>query len=515
MARLLAALLVAFAIPVAADESDSATALAWAVYRDDAPAVDLLLVTGADVNASNDYGVTPLHLACANGNSAIVRQLLDAGADPNRSKLTGETPLMTCAASGALDATRSLLAHGADVNAAERAEHQTALMWAAAGQHAELVEELIARGADVEARSTLIAEPEPYVSETPGLTVFGSNYPPTMRFRKTSGGFTALHFAAQQGALECARFLLAGGADIDSPHPEYGSPLIIAIASGHKDLARYLLEKDADPNVTDTWGIAPLHYALHEGVLILNNFKPSQTDRFGWTRENMPELLAALLAQGADPNARIEYSYAYLDDPFLARSMEDPPLVDPVGATPLLLAAASGDVESMRILAEVSETRAKTIGGATAFMLAAGAGAERGARKEKPALEAARFALEIGAGDVDDRLTEIAADGPAKGIADGRTALHFAANLGWSEVVRFVAQEGADMNARDRYGMTPLTIALGDPEGHYYRQVGDGNYDGRFRKLDPSVNGDEQLAELLVSLGARPYTGEYRDRSGE
>ena len=56
---------------------------------------------------------------------------------------------------------------------------------------------------------------------------------------------------------------------------------------------------------------------------------------------------------------------------------------------------------------------------------------------------------------------------------------------------------------------------LGDPEGRYYRQVGDGNYDGRFRKLDPTVNGDEQLAKLLISLGANPYTGKYRDRSGE
>ncbi|MFQ5982391.1 MAG: ankyrin repeat domain-containing protein [Woeseiaceae bacterium] len=515
MPRLLVALLVAFALPVAAESPDGETALARAVYRDDALAVEQMLETGTDVNVSNDYGVTPLHLACANRNSAIVRQLLDAGGNPNLSKLTGETPLMTCAASGAVDAGRLLLAHGADPNAAETDENQTALMWAVAGQHAESVGDLISRGADVNARSRFIDEPEPYVVDTPGLTVFGTNYPPTTRFREISGGFTALHFAAQQGALQCARLLQDAGADIDSPHPEYGSPLIVAIASGHEELAHYLLEQGADPNVKDGWGIAPLHYALHEGVLILNNFRPSRTDRFGWVRENMPELVTALLEKGADPNARIEYSYSYMDDPFLARSMEDPPLVDPVGATPLLLAAASGDVESMRILAGVSDTRARTIGGASAFLLAAGAGAERGTRKEKPALEAVKFALEIGAGGVDDRLTELAADGPAKGKADGRTALHFAASLGWSEVVRFIAREGAEMNAQDRYGMTPVKIALGDPEGRYYRQVGDGNYDGRFRKLEPTVNGDEELAELLVSLGAEPYTGEYRDRSGE
>ncbi len=380
-------------------------------------------------------------------------------------------------------------------------------MWAAAGRHAAIVAALIRGGADIGARSKFIAEPAPFVTETPGLTVFGTNFPPSVRFRETSGGFTALHFAAQQGSSESARLLIAADADVDSPHPELGGPLHIAIASGHESLALMLLDNGADPNVQDAWGVTPLHLALHEGLLILNNFRPSRTDRFGWTRSNMPRLVAALLAKGADPDARIDYSYPFMDDAFLARSMEDPPQVDPVGATPLLLAAASGDVESMRILADVSDKRARTIGGATALMLAAGAGAERRSRKEKPALEAVRFALEIGAGSVDDRLTETAADGPAQGKSDGRTALHFAANLGWSEVVRLLVANGADVDARDRYGMTPLTIALGDPEGRYYRQVGDGNYDGRFRKLDPTVDGDAELAELLVSLGAEPYTG--------
>jgi ankyrin repeat protein len=503
------------AADVNAARADGSSALAWAVYRDDSAMADMLLAAGADANAANDYGVTPLHLACANGNDDIVRSLLEAGAEPDRAKLTGETVLMTCAASGNLNAVRRLLDHGADPNAAEDAEDQTALMWATAGGHAGVVKELIGAGANVEARSRLIDEPEPYVNSTPGLTVFGSNYPPTVRFPGQTGGFTALYFAAQRGVVESARVLLDAGADVNSPHPEHGSPLIIAIASGHDDVARLFLERGADPDTKDAWGIAPLHYALHEGLLILNNFRPSRTDRFGWTRYNDPKLVRVLLEHGADPDPRIEHSFAFLNNAFLARSMEDSPQVDPVGATPFLLAAASGDVESMRILADVADRKARTIGGATALLLAAGAGAERGARAEKAAIEAVKFALETGAGRIDDRLTEKAADGPAKGQPDNRTALHFAASLGWSDVVKLLVAEGADLNTKDRYGMTPLTIALGDPEGRYYRQVGDGNYDGRFRKLDPTVNGDDELAALLVDLGAAPFEGEFRDRSGE
>ncbi|MDX1498501.1 MAG: ankyrin repeat domain-containing protein [Woeseiaceae bacterium] len=500
---------------VDAATADGASALAWAAYRDDGEAVAVLLGAGADVDAANDYGITALDLACGNGNAAIVADLLAAGADPNLARLTGETPLMYCARHGAASAVHRLLEAGADPNAREQAGGQTALMWAAAGGHAAVVAALLEHGARVDARSRVVAEPEPYVVETPGLTVFGMNFPPSVRFREQRGGFTALDFAARGGSIGCADLLLAAGADVNGSLPELGSPLHLAIAGGHEALARRLLDAGADPNATDAWGVTPLHLALHEGLLILNNFRPSRTDRFGWTRHNMPRLVAALLEHGADPDAAIRHSYPHMDDAFLARSMEDPPQVDPVGATPLLLAAASGDLESMRLLATVADKGAKTVGGATVLMLAAGAGAERRARKEKTALEAVRFAPAIGAGDVDARLPARAAAGRPRGRADGRTALHFAVQHGWSEVARLLIEHGADVEAEDRYGMTPLKIALGDPEGRYYRQVGDGNYDGRFRKLDPTVDGDPALAALLVSLGAKPYTGTIRDRSGE
>lgn len=496
---------------------DGSSILAWAVYGNNTEAVDLLIHAGADVNAANDYGVTPLSLACANGNSIVVEKLLDAGADLNRVKLTGETPLMTCSNAGAVEAVKALLQHHAEVNAKENEEDQTALMWAAVEKHPQVVRELLLNGADVHARSRVVPEPEPYLINMPeGETVLGTNYPRTVRFAKSSGGFTALHFSAQQGDIESARLLLEAGADVNSPHPEYGSPLVIAAASGHEELALFLLDNRADPNIKDAWGIAPLHYALHKGVLILNNFMPSETDRFGWSRQNMPRLVEALVDFGADPNARIEHSFAFLDNAFLGRSMNDPPQIDPVGATPLLLAAASGDLESMKILEEVSDTRATTIGGATVFMLAAGAGAERRARSEDEAIDAARFALTIGGGGVNDHLTDIAADGPKKGLEDGRTVAHFVAPLGWTKMIEFLAEQGADFNVEDRYGMTPLQLAMGDPEGRYNRQIGvHGDYDYRYRNPPAEGKGNKKMIELLLKLGAEPFTGVYRDRSGE
>ena len=58
--------------------------------------------------------------------------------------------------------------------------------------------------------------------------------------------------------------------------------------------------------------------------------------------------------------------------------------------------------------------------------------------------------------------------------------------------------------------------ALGDPEGRYYRQVGEGSYDLRFRRpgSTPGTGENMEVAELLLTLGAEPFTGEYRDVSG-
>jgi len=493
--------------------ADGTTALAWAVYHNDSEIVNLLINSGADVNASSDYGVTPLHLACENQNPDVLRKLLKAGADPNRSKLTGETPLMACANTGSVSGVEELLAHGADVNAKENNEGQTALMWAAAEKNSKIVRMLVAKGADVHARSEILMEPEPFIIKIDEYnSTFAANYPDGVRFPRTSGGGTALLFAAQQGDLESVEALIEAGADVNTEHQEYGSVLIVSIASGHEDLAIFLLEKGANPNVKDAWGITPLHYALHEGLHLIHNYRPTSSDRFGWKRKNMPNVVKVLLDHGANPDAQIEYSYPFLNDLFLARSTENPPQVDPVGATPLLLAAVSGDAESMRILVEKgnADKKASTIGGATVLMLAAGVGVQRGSRNEQEALQAASLALNMG-GDVNQYLTERALGGPAKNKEDGRTAIHAAAYLGWNDMISFLVKNGADVNAKDRYGMTPLMIALGDPEGRYHRQVGAGNYDFRFR----SPAGDKKTAELLLELGAEPFTGEFRDRSGE
>jgi ankyrin repeat protein len=481
---------------------DGTSALAYAAYRDDAEMAGMLLAGGADPNLANDYGITPLSLACTNRSTAIVGLLLKAKADPNRAQWAGETPLMTCAGNGSVEAVRLLLEAGADPNAAESENGQTALMWAVAAKQPAIVRLLIDKKANVNASSKVLSQPEPFI--IPTNSVFGFNYPTTVHFPKSSGGFTPLMFAAQQDDMESAKMLLDAGARINEATQEDGSALIISAASGHEDLSIFLLERGADPTIKDGYGLTALHYSLHEGLLNIMGAKPTSTDKLGWTRKNMPKLMRALLAHGADPNAPVTSNWPTLDHPFLGRNTEDAPQIEPVGATPYLLAAASGDVSAMRILVEGrADPRATTSEGAPAWLIAAGIGFERGRNNEKSAIEALRLALEFAPDP--KQAVNAAIDG------DGRTPAHAASYQGWGEMLKYLAEQGANLDAKDKYGETPLTIALGDPEGRLYRNRAFGRYDERFRR--PRTN--QKIADLLVKLGATPFTGEVRDRSGE
>ena len=420
-------------------QADASTALLWAVERDNLQIAELLIGAGANVNVANLYGITPLSIACTTGNLAMIEKLLEAGATPNTAQETGETPLMTCSRTGNAEAVKLFLAQGADVNAKEPERGQTALMWASAGKHSEVVQVLVDSGADISARSATLPLYTPKILNTTQGDYPFDFYKKEVYFPKVKGGFTPLMFAAQAGASDSVRILLAAGAAVDEGTPDDGSPLVLASSNGHEKVALFLLENGADPNATDAYGITPLHWAVQEGLVALfaGTFR---TDRF-WVNPNMPELVKALLARGADPNAQIKRDPMPYDIHRFSRSRGDMlPQVGLTGTSQFLLATATADLTAMRAMVEGgADPTMTTKEGLTPVMVAAGMGVDRDrnptAEQQEKFLEAIRLAVQLG-GSVN--------------AADflGRTALHGAAYYGLKDVIQFLVENGAELEAK-------------------------------------------------------------------
>ena len=136
-------LLVDKGADVNARERDGATPLLYAAGSRNMVAVRFLIAKGADVNAANTDGgtvkagklglikLTPLMMAVSRGTPELVRTLLDAGANVNARDIRGMTPLMMAVASETQDpaVARLLVERGAEVNAKSEAG-ETALDWA-------------------------------------------------------------------------------------------------------------------------------------------------------------------------------------------------------------------------------------------------------------------------------------------------------------------------------------------------------------------------------------------------
>ena len=435
-----------------AAQPDGATALHWAVYRDDLAMIDRLLAAGARVQAVNLHGVTPLALACINGSARVIARLLTAGADPNQRGPNGETALMMASRTGAVEAMMVLLEAGADVNATETLRGTTALMWAAAQSHPAAVKLLIDRGVEVAVRSkpaalgrtaylapTARQRASQLVNENGGATRGRAAREQAAaqdlddreffvrRQNAEGGGLTALVFAAREGDLESARILVAGGANVNQV-TQYGwTPLLTATQNRHYALATFLLERGADPNIANKGGWTPLYLATDNRNIEAGDYPVRAGDL------DHLDFIKTLLARGANVNARAKDSTETRTIFTMQWLYED-------GATPFLRAAQSGDVELMKLLlAHGADPKIATANNVTALAAAAGIGWVQGVtyeRSEPDNVAAVKLCLELG-------IDPNAVDG------DGRTALHGAAHKGRNAIVELLVAHGARLDARD------------------------------------------------------------------
>jgi ankyrin repeat protein len=418
---------------VDAVEADGTSALHWAAHFGDAELVAALLAAGADATAANRYGMTPLHVAAVEGDAVVIEQLLAAGADASAALPEGETVLMTAARTGAPAALRALLARGADVEARDAFHGESALIWAAAENHAEAVRVLVEHGADVDGRSArLTIEPR---QRRAGQSIL------------PLGSWTPLMYAARENSLAAGEALVGSGASLDAVDPDGATALVIAIINAHYEFAELLLRAGADPNVVDAEaGMGPLYAAVDMHRLAVGHGRGNPVPVGLMTAVDIVQLL---LERGADPNAQLKR-------PILQRQHTFGDGTLGAGATPLMRAAKSGDIELVRVLLAAGADPKQTLpNGTTALMLAAGLGWRNGSPlapsydqgSEEEAVETLELLLSLG--------LDLAAANEA-----GDTALHAAVGGRGSEaIVRFLLERGADPLAANGRQQTPLSIA--------------------------------------------------------
>jgi len=484
-------------------------------------AVKLLVNSGADVSAiTTNSGVTPLHLASTsvNNSAEIISMLVASGANVNaRDFAGGQTPLMFAAGANRPDAALELLKNGADASLTtevidvlssyvrDRAADQalrTALAelrresgggsdWRPTPsqlQQAILTQRTVASEKfEVSDVNSLVQNQVRRVNSQ-RLRVIQPRLPIRHVQVGMAEGMTALVLAAREGNLEVVKAMVSHGVDVNTPTDgTNASALVTATINGFYDLALFLVQNGADPNIVkQPENMSPLFAVLQSQYPGTPTYPQPQFHHLQNTSHY--ELMEALLAAGADPNVRLlmhlwywEYNQGRVG-------------LDVTGATPFWRASFARDLRAMELLVRFGADVTLPTTQPAEVMLEARTpdGRQEESSGLQPVPEGAPTMfpihaasgggyLGIGASSIEGLpnaflksvqylVEELNAD---VNVPDswGYTPLHYAATRGDNELIQYLVEKGADVTAMSRLGMSPADMARGGQRGFFMQSA--------------------------------------------
>jgi cytohesin len=502
--------------------------------------VKLLLSKGADVNAKDKDGRTPLHSAAWYGRKDVAEVLIAKGANVNETDVSGQTPLHLAVSFGSRFVPELLLAKGANVNARDKAGNTPLHIAAGYPGAKEFLEFLLAKGADANARNDKGETPLHFVPRTPkqnnrrelaaaALLANGADIN-----AKDKSGCTPLHFAAENGQGKVVELLLAKGADSKVKAADGTTALHRAVMSRRSDVVALLLDRGVDINSAQSDGWTALHYSARVGtnniaeLLISKGADVNAKTARGETPvhlavvQNRRDTVKLLISKGAEVST-IQLA-AYLGDLAKVKSFIEKGVSvntqEGYWPTPLQAAAATGQREVAEFLIRegaLVNAEAVAQGGTTALHYAALGGSKevvellisKGAvidARDKNALKALPLAAMADSTDIVKRINYLryAREVNAKD-KDGWTPLHYAARSGHKDVVLLLIDHGADVNAEAPDKSKPLDHATWSDHQDVVKLLID---KGTNISKDDNLlywscmYGYRDLAELLIKKGA-------------
>ena len=473
--------------------------------------MDELVKAGADLNAVNLQGDTVLILAARRGLSDLTQQLIKLGARINDSNAFKSSPLHEASAGGYINIVRQLIEGGADINQPGRDE-MTPLIFALGNSKFSVVEKLLNCGADVLKPDVQGRTALHYLATTGTV---GSKKILTKLLKAnlvidytTYISRTPLHYAACADNLGMMSMLIDHNADTSATDKDGLTCLHFAALEGSLEVANFLIKKVGNVDQQDLLGRAPLHHALKSvemvELLLDNNANISAVDKRG--------VSALHLAAG--------FGYSEVISLLVSRGM-NVDTKDSFSRSPLHYAANTNKTHVMQVLhnhkACIDE---KDIDGYTALHFAIENNHKDAVAwliKSNATIDLPNklgyTPLHFAVGRNDIEMVKILCDNKANIEAnsnrEGKTALHMAAASGWSQGIVELIKRGAVVGGRDRDGKSALHYAVIHNNANavqillnYKASVIDKNNNGATALHFAITNNNIAIAEMLIDNGA-------------
>jgi len=355
----------------------------------------LQFVSAADVAAMSSPGAK-LVQAASDGDKKLVQQLLSEGdgeggkVDVNAKDWDQIAAITPAASSGNLDLVKFLVKEGADYNVADK-DGITPFMEAAAMGHVKVLEYLYS-----------LQESDDSINSEEFVEI------------KSNSGVTALWLAASQGEVDCMKFLIKKGADVNVARNDGISAVMTASLNGYADAVKVLIDAGAKILGRDADGVTPLMNAAESGELevvkvLVEKLKSMEGGTANLDAVSTTGYTALIIAAAQGRTSVVEYLLQSGADPNLASGDSK--------VSALMYAASSNHVDAMKAIMASDKV------------------------------------------DIEARHSNMG------------TALLEAATSGAGEAVRALVDAGAEVDVKDRDGVTPLMAVASNADRDAQRAV--------------------------------------------